>query len=80
MTEFIIAFHGVQEAIFAERILLDSGLAAAPMPAPPETSSSCGICLRVGSDSIEKAKALLGESVSGIYCRAEGGDFLPWNP
>lgn len=78
--ELIIVFHNTHEAIMGERTLLDAGIDARVMPTPAALGPACGIALRVNSADMERIGALLGETISGIYCRSGEGAFAPWNP
>jgi hypothetical protein len=84
--ELILAFHNTHEAIMGERKLLDSGIAVQVMPMPKPIGPTCGMCLRIQADAIEKSRVLLGETIAGIYRRTgetrtevRGKDFVPWN-
>jgi hypothetical protein len=81
-TELIIAFHNTHGAIMGERTLLDSGFEARVMPMPVALGPACGIALRIRTVDAEKALAMLGETVSGVYRRLEEDPegFAPWNP
>jgi hypothetical protein len=78
--ELIITFHNTHEAIMGERSLLDANIDARVMPSPAALGPACGIALRVSSGDMEKAGALLGETINGIYCRSGEGAFSLWNP
>ncbi|MHC6202893.1 DUF3343 domain-containing protein [Breznakiellaceae bacterium SP9] len=80
MGELIIAVHNTKEAIMGERKLLDAGIAVQVMPTPKPIGPSCGICLRVAAVDIQKAQDLLGESIAGIYTRANNNkkEIIPW--
>jgi hypothetical protein len=77
--EIIVVLRGTREAIMGERKLLDAGIDVRVMPMPRQLGPGCGMALRISPDDFEKAGALLGETVRGLYCRA-GGEFVPWNP
>ncbi|GHT52278.1 hypothetical protein FACS1894106_0680 [Spirochaetia bacterium] len=79
--ELIIALHNTHEAIMGERKLLDSGVAVMVMPTPRPIGPACGMCLRVAQEDIEKVQGLLGETIAGIFQRADetGKEFIPWN-
>ncbi|GHV96592.1 hypothetical protein AGMMS50293_29120 [Spirochaetia bacterium] len=88
--ELIITFPNTHDAIMGERILLDSGLDVRVMPMPIQLGPACGIALRIDPADLEMAKSLLGETIGGIYFRADQSSpsatnknretFVPWNP
>ncbi|MDR2483605.1 MAG: DUF3343 domain-containing protein [Treponema sp.] len=80
--ELIITFGSTRDAIMGERLLLDSGVEVRVMPMPAQLGPVCGIALRLGQQDIERAQALLGGTLRGIYCRAAESErvFAPWNP
>ena len=80
--ELIITFESSHDAIMGERLLLDSGLEVRVMPMPARLGPACGIALRLERRDIARAKALLGESLRGIYRRSSESAqvFEPWNP
>jgi hypothetical protein len=82
LAELIITFPNTHDAIMGERILLDAGLDVRVMPMPIQLGPACGIALRIDPVDIEMAKPLLGETIGGIYCRADENReaFVPWNP
>ena len=79
-TELIICFNNSHDAIMGERLLLDSGIDVRVMPMPPELGPACGIALRLAADDFQKAEALLGNTIAGVYCRSPeaAGEFIPW--
>jgi len=58
---YIVAFGSTSHAIKAEQRLLENRIDVAVLPLPPRIRAGCGICLRVGSDSIGPALACLAE-------------------
>ena len=60
MNELILGFQNTQDAIAAERKLLDAGVDVQPVPAPKAVKGGCGICLAVHSADIGKVRLLLG--------------------
>ena len=75
--EVIIVFHGINEAITGERLLLDNSIDVRVMPMPRSLGPACEMVLRIDSGEIEKVRAMLGDSIDNIYCR-EGEGFVPW--
>ena len=59
MNELILGFQNTQDAIAAERKLLDAGMDVELMPAPKAIKDG-GICLAVHSADIGKVRLLLG--------------------
>ncbi len=75
--EAILVFRNVHGAIMGERFLLDIGIDTRVMPMPRSIGPACGMVLRVSCDDVEKARAVLGESLDRIY-RREGEGIVPW--
>lgn len=72
--EYILVFENTNRAMKAERLLLSNKLHVGALPLPDEISSGCGICLRVGAESIDVALRVLSESdMTGttVYVRRE---------
>jgi hypothetical protein len=79
LLEIIVVLRNTREAIMGERKLLDSGLAVRVMPMPGQLGPGCGMALRIDPGDFERTRALLGETIQGVY-RCDGKDFVPWNP
>ncbi len=43
----VFTFSSTHDALDAEALLLEGGVTAVPIPAPPDLSATCGIALRV---------------------------------
>jgi hypothetical protein len=81
MGEFILAFRSTEDAIMAERKLLDSGVDVRVMPTPKAIGPACGMCLRINREEMQRARMMLGKTVKAIFCRDDGGaGFTVWNP
>ena len=78
MTDLILTFQSASDAIAGERKLLDAGVEVQMIDALKAIKSGCGICLKLDSAEIGKAKLVLGESIRGIY-RENGEEFVPGN-
>lgn len=57
----LISFVSVHQAIKAERVLTESGVAVTPLPTPREISASCGQCLLLHLADLDKAMKLLAQ-------------------
>lgn len=55
----VMLFQSVSQTMWAVSILKKSSLPHKLIPVPREISSDCGVCIRVDSDEIERAKAAL---------------------
>lgn len=55
--EYVFSFAKTNDAIQAEYILGQSGIAVRVMPLPPEIKAGCGICLRIDFDDKIKEDA-----------------------
>lgn len=77
MKSFIVSFYSDSDAVAGERKLLDAGMDARLIPAPPEAGS--GVSLAVESSDMGKVKLLLGETVRDIRPKDSAGRGL-WDP
>ena len=73
MTSLILSFRSANDAIAGERRLLDAGVDVQMVDTPKTIESGCGICLKIHSADMGKAKLILGESIQGIYRESENG-------
>jgi len=64
--EYVITFESTNLAIKSEKILTEKAVGKSVMPLPSQIRSGCGICLRVGKESIEAAEKHLKNA--GIKC------------
>ena len=70
MTEYLITFPDTHSMIKSEVALKEKGIAFRSMPLPATLGDSCGFCLRVWQDSLEKSVTSLKAAnikLSGIY-------------
>jgi hypothetical protein len=70
--EYVVTFDSTNQAIKAERCLLERKLQVGVLPLPPQIRAGCGICLRVGQDGIRQALAALEDNAIdgiGLYAR-----------
>jgi len=80
--EYVITFESTNDAIKAERLLLDGGLHVGVMPLPGQIKAGCGIALRLGGEELPGALKILvgGEAArSGVYERRESGGKYVYN-
>ena len=71
----LVAFDSVHQAIRAEKLLLQAGVAVEMVPTPREISASCGQSVRFPTGSADSVLALLERekiAFRGIYSVAEG--------
>jgi hypothetical protein len=87
--EFMFTFANTRDAIEGEKKLLAAGLAAGVMPLPGRIGAGCGICLRVSSEELDRARAVPGFRFHEIYAVSLGEAqepapgkkaFTLWNP
>ena len=57
--ELVFTFLGTSQAIQAEQVLLEAGVAVQVMPLPAVIIAGCGICLRVPVQDEKRAVELL---------------------
>lgn len=72
----IISFKTAQQAILAERLLLDAGEAVRVMPLPGSIAAGCGICLRLPPARRLTAAGILragGVRAQGVHVDVGGG-------
>lgn len=55
----VLGFSTTHDALDAEALLEDMGIEVVPIPAPPETSATCGIALRLDPGDIDRALVYL---------------------
>lgn len=77
MDELILVFRNSGDAIAGERKLLDAGINA--VLSALQGTAGKGICLRISSSDMGKARLLLGDSVSAVYSKT-GKEQSPWDP
>jgi hypothetical protein len=70
-----LAFGSTREALGAEEVLLDAGLAARPVPLPRHRGSLCGIALRLPPEQEHAARSALAEHGIAVAARDELDDF-----
>ena len=58
----VVLFHTTSHAIRAEKLVKQAGMPCRLIPVPRQLSSDCGVCLRVGRDSIAPIRRLLADS------------------
>jgi hypothetical protein len=74
--EYIFTFQNTHEAIYGERLLLAGKIAVRVMALPAKIAAGCGICLRVNTGELERAKRLLAQGdvkISGLYFAQKKG-------
>lgn len=74
--EYVITFESTNDAIKAERLLLDGGLHVGVMPLPGQIKACCGIALRLGGEELPDALKILAggaAACSGVYERRKSG-------
>jgi hypothetical protein len=55
----VLGFASTHDALAAEALLKDLGVAAVPVPAPGELGARCGIALRLEPEDVQRARDLL---------------------
>lgn len=50
----VLGFNTTHDALDAEALLEDMGIDVTPIPAPPETSATCGIALRLEQSDVDR--------------------------
>ena len=68
--EYLITFPKTHSMIKGEMLLKEAGIMAGTMPLPPVLGDSCGFCLRLKEDELDKALNLLKEGeveMGGVY-------------
>jgi hypothetical protein len=83
LAEWLFTFATTRDAIEGEKKLIAGDMSPAVMPLPDQLGAGCGICLRVGTAELEKARAALGPHFQNIYIitAASGAKvFTLWNP
>lgn len=74
---YIITFHSTNNAIKAEKTLLDAKLDIQVVPLPAVISAGCGICLQVGTAELDRALTLLARHEiehSEVYAHKNAGN------
>ncbi|HEX9093549.1 MAG TPA: DUF3343 domain-containing protein [Coriobacteriia bacterium] len=66
----VLGFATTHDALAAEALLKDLGVAAVPIPAPLALGSLCGIALRLEHDDVERAVELLANAGVAVTGRA----------
>jgi hypothetical protein len=61
ITEVIVGFEGVSQAIMAEQALTEQGFYVRVMPMPAGIRAGCGFCLRFLPEDLTRAAAFLAE-------------------
>lgn len=62
MKEYVLAFSSFYKAAYAQEKLNEYRIRSTLKKLPPELMSSCGYCLYLKTDSIEKIKSILSKS------------------
>lgn len=70
----MITFPSTHDAIRAEQILVQTGLAVTLLPVPREISGDCGLALRLESDRLEESRLALAGRVyiGGVFMGGPG--------
>ncbi len=78
---YIITFHSTNNAIKAEKTLLDAKLDIMVVPLPAIISAGCGICLQVSKAELDQALTLLAQHKiehSEVYARQDAGNQISY--
>ena len=67
----VYGFSSVHDALGAESVLKDAGLAVTPVPSPKELGELCGIALRLDPADADRAGMLLTSAGMEPKARAE---------
>ena len=74
-TYFVLGFASTHDALDAEALLEDLGVAVAPIPAPKELGSLCGIALRLDPVDADRAYRYLEDAGIAVSSTASINDF-----
>ncbi|MGL4772137.1 MAG: DUF3343 domain-containing protein [Clostridium sp.] len=69
----IIVFKNTHDAMAAETVITEKGIAIRIMPTPTSITQSCGICVRVESRELLDEVLKIDFSYKNIYERTTGG-------
>ncbi len=59
----IIVFNSTHQALAAEKVLDDEGVAIEIVPLPAKLKADCGLAIEFGGDEVEKVKNILFEHI-----------------
>lgn len=66
----VILFESVSAALAAEKVFKETDIVFKLIPVPKHISSDCGICIRIETSDVERARAALGNMVKFVDVHA----------